>query len=124
MESIKHCCSTTSATNCTISDMECISDKKFNNLETEKMDIDERENDDIETLKPPSSLADLIEGLHKIFAHDKVNVEFVKTYMGMYKSNYKDWKRFAKWDVHRFVFDFIISYHDILFHYCQFPGIL
>ena len=52
-------------------------------------------------LKVPLTLASLIDGLHKIFAHDKINVEFVKEYMNMYKSNYREWKKFAKFDQHR-----------------------
>lgn len=57
---------------------------------------------DLEGLKPPKTLKDLIEGLHKIFAHGNVNVEFVKTFMEMYKGNYQEWKKFAKFDIHRY----------------------
>lgn len=52
-------------------------------------------------LPVPATLKDLVMGLQKIFEHDKVNVEFVKHYMGMYKSNRKEWKRFAIFDQHR-----------------------
>lgn len=52
-------------------------------------------------LPVPAKLKDLVMGLQIIFEHDKVNVEFVKNYMGMYKSNRKDWKRFAIFDQHR-----------------------
>lgn len=63
----------------------------------------------LESLKPPATLTDLIEGLHKIFAHANVNVELVQSYMSLYKSNYKEWKKYAKPDIHRFVQ--FISFH-------------
>lgn len=52
-------------------------------------------------LPVPATLKDLVMGLQKIFEHDKVNVEFVKHYMNSYKSNRKEWKRFAIFDEHR-----------------------
>ncbi|XP_045184749.2 cysteine dioxygenase type 1-like isoform X2 [Mercenaria mercenaria] len=105
---VRHCCSDKSASSYNYSDMECITDKNCQCRDFEKMDTgyehdpDGKNHTDLEALKPPKSLNDLIEGLHKIFAHDKVNVDFVKAFMGMYKSNYKEWKKFAKWDVHRY----------------------
>ncbi|ELU07302.1 hypothetical protein CAPTEDRAFT_108042 [Capitella teleta] len=44
----------------------------------------------------------LIEELHKAFATDKVNVDFVKALLAAYKSNPRDWKKFAKFDTHRY----------------------
>jgi len=52
-------------------------------------------------LPVPASLKDLVMGLQTIFAHDKVNEEFVRHYMGSYKSSRKEWKRFAIFDEHR-----------------------
>ena len=54
-------------------------------------------------LVPPKDLDELIKELHKVFANDRVNVELVKALMSSYKSNPKDWRRFAKFDTHRCV---------------------
>lgn len=87
-----------------------ISDKLFN----EEMDIEEHDvncgNEECilngrcntNDLPAPSTLSDLIDGLHKIFAHQKINVDFVRNYMSMYKSNHRDWRKFAKFDQHRY----------------------
>lgn len=48
------------------------------------------------------SLAELIAELHKVFAHDKVNVEYVKALLNAYKSEPNDWKEYAKFDDFRF----------------------
>ena len=56
---------------------------------------------DPETIKVPETLNDLIGQLHEVFAEDKVNIEYVHTLMGSYKSNRKEWKQFAKFDPHR-----------------------
>ncbi|XP_060551092.1 cysteine dioxygenase type 1-like [Ruditapes philippinarum] len=101
MESVKHCCSDTNASKFKYSDMAC-SDNLHHCGDTDDMETHESGHSALKSLKPPATLDDLIEGLHKIFAYDKVNVDFVKSYMGMYKSNYKEWKKYAKWDVHRY----------------------
>ena len=54
-----------------------------------------------EPLPPPKTLDDLIKGLHIIFSRDEVNVELVKAYMGLYKSNFKEWRKFAIFDRYR-----------------------
>jgi cysteine dioxygenase len=51
---------------------------------------------------PPKNLEELIKELHKIFSYDRVNVEYVKALLSAYKSNPKDWKKYAKFDPHRY----------------------
>ena len=61
------------------------------------------ENQEGETvLVPPKDLDELIQELHKVFANDRVNVEYVKALLSSYRSNPKDWKKFAKFDTHRY----------------------
>ena len=55
-----------------------------------------------DTIIPPKDLDELIQELRKVFASDKVNIDYVKTLMTLYKSNPKDWKQFAKFDPHRY----------------------
>ena len=55
-----------------------------------------------DTIVPPKNLDELIKELHKVFASDKVNIDYVKTLMTLYKSNPKEWKKFAKFDPHRY----------------------
>lgn len=50
------------------------------------------------------SLQDLITQLHSIFESNFVNIEYVHHLMLSYKSNPKDWKKFAKFDRYRYVF--------------------
>ncbi|XP_033725504.1 cysteine dioxygenase type 1-like [Pecten maximus] len=50
----------------------------------------------------PRTLEDLIKALHKVFEDDKVNVEYVKELMTSYESNRADWKKYAKFDLHRY----------------------
>lgn len=47
------------------------------------------------------SLQDLITQLHRIFDSNYVNIEYVHHLMLSYKSNPKDWKKFAKFDRYR-----------------------
>lgn len=44
----------------------------------------------------------LIEGLHKIFADDNIDVDEVKQLLNAYKSNPMDWRNYAKFDTHRY----------------------
>lgn len=48
------------------------------------------------------SLDDVIKKLHQVFAEDSVNVEVVHDLLASYHSNPEDWKRFAKFDPHRY----------------------
>ena len=57
---------------------------------------------DLGDVPAPASLTELIKELHRVFSEDKVNVEYVKQLMTSYKSNPKEWKKFAKFDPHRF----------------------
>ena len=57
--------------------------------------------DDVKCVPAIKDLNDLIQELHKVFEHDRVNVEYVKALLSAYKSSPKDWKKFAKFDTHR-----------------------
>ncbi|XP_041356416.1 cysteine dioxygenase type 1-like [Gigantopelta aegis] len=57
---------------------------------------------DTTKLVAPDSLADLISELHKIFASDDVNVEYVQKLMTSYASKSSEWKKFAKFDQHKY----------------------
>lgn len=56
---------------------------------------------DIEGSVIVADLDDLIKKLHEVFDAEIVNIEQVKALLEAYKSNPKDWKRFAKFDRHR-----------------------
>ncbi|KAL4216662.1 Cysteine dioxygenase [Mactra antiquata] len=98
MESFNHCCSDNVhmlKSSGSQSDMQQYSDK---------MDFEGHngcEEDEI-TLNPPQNLQELIEGLKVIFSKEKVNTDLVKDFMTSYKSNIKEWKKFAKFDKHRY----------------------
>lgn len=49
-----------------------------------------------------NSLDDLIRELHRIFAEDNVNIDEVKAVLSAYKSDPKEWKKYAKFDPHRY----------------------
>jgi len=49
-----------------------------------------------------NTLDDLRAELHKVFAEDRVNVEYVKELMESYKSKPADWKKYALWDRYRY----------------------
>lgn len=57
---------------------------------------------DPKSIKVPQTLNDLIEQLHEVFAEEKVNIEYVHKLMESYTSNRKEWKKFAKFDPHRY----------------------
>lgn len=48
------------------------------------------------------NLDDLIKELRKIFESDEIDVDYVKTVLSAYKSNPKDWKKYSKFDTHRY----------------------
>ncbi|XP_041086180.1 cysteine dioxygenase type 1-like isoform X2 [Polyodon spathula] len=50
-------------------------------------------------------LDNLIQSLHEVFSADEVDIEEVKTLMESYKSNPKDWMKFAKFDKHSSIHD-------------------
>merc|ERR1712154_625353 len=51
---------------------------------------------------PPRSLQELCEQLNAVFAYDYVNVDYVQRLLESYKSDPRDWRRYAKWDPHRY----------------------
>ena len=53
--------------------------------------------------KKVDTLQDVVDELNKVFAEDRVNVEYVKAVLSAYRSKPKDWKKFAKFDPHRLV---------------------
>lgn len=57
---------------------------------------------DPKTVPKVKNLEELIAELHKVFASDRVNVDYVKALMTGYKSNPKDWKKFAIFDDFRY----------------------
>lgn len=61
----------------------------------------EEEYCDLKKVPVPKTLDELIEELHKVFSKDKVNIDYVQTLMTFYKSNPREWKKFAKFDTHR-----------------------
>lgn len=48
-----------------------------------------------------ASLDDMIAELYKAFDGEVVDVDHVRSVMGAYKSNSKDWKKYAFFDTHR-----------------------
>ena len=44
------------------------------------------------------TLKDLIAELHRVFASDRVNIEYVNHLLLSYQSNSSDWRKFAKFD--------------------------
>lgn len=48
------------------------------------------------------TLTELIAELHKVFAEDRVNIEYVNHLLMSYKSNAADWRKFAKFDRYRY----------------------
>jgi cysteine dioxygenase len=57
---------------------------------------------DVDNVPVPSDLAELVELLHKVFAHDFVNVEYVTKLIENYTSNVRDWRKYAKYDPHKY----------------------
>lgn len=51
------------------------------------------------------TLQDLISALHKEFETDYVNIEMVNHIMLAYKSNPKEWQKFAKFDRFKLVYE-------------------
>jgi cysteine dioxygenase len=49
-----------------------------------------------------ASLDDMIAELYKAFDGEVVDVDHVRSVMGAYKSNSKDWKKYAFFDTHRY----------------------
>jgi len=63
---------------------------------------------DIQQVPSITCLDDLINQLRVVFQSDCVNVDYVRALLAAYKSNPKDWKQFAIFDPHRYVYvDFL-----------------
>lgn len=58
---------------------------------------------DAENAPVPKDLNQLCQILHRVFAQDTVNVEYVKGIIENYKSNPKDWRKYAKYDPHKYL---------------------
>lgn len=52
----------------------------------------------LKNVKIAETLDDLIGELHNVFNSDRVNIEYVNHLLLSYKSNPKEWKKFAKFD--------------------------
>lgn len=50
----------------------------------------------------PENMQDLIEGLHFLFANERVNIDLVIKWMEAYPGNKQDWKKFEKIDKYRY----------------------
>lgn len=57
---------------------------------------------DLENIPIPKDLNELVEIIRKVFSHDVVNVEYVTKLVQNYKSNPKDWRKYAKYDPHKY----------------------
>ena len=57
---------------------------------------------DFDNVPVPKDLAELCLILHKVFEQDSVNVEYVTKIIENYKSNPKDWRKYAKYDPHKY----------------------
>jgi hypothetical protein len=57
---------------------------------------------DLDNVPVPKDLKELCEMLHQVFSDDVVNVEFVTKLIQNYKSNPKDWRKYAKYDPHKY----------------------
>ena len=56
---------------------------------------------DLDNVPVPKDLGDLCEHLRSVFADDVVNVDYVTKLLENYKSNAKDWRKYAKYDPHK-----------------------
>ena len=62
-------------------------------------------------IQAPETLDDLIKELHKVFSYDDIDADYVKALMESYRSKPKEWKKFAKFDPHRYavMYQFIVA---------------
>lgn len=60
---------------------------------------------------PPkvTSMAELVDELHRVFAYDRVNVDYVERLMAGYVSNAADWKQYAKRDKFKYTRNLVDS---------------
>lgn len=65
--------------------------------------------DDEKSAPAVRNLDELVTQLHRVFAHDKVNVDYVKALLAAYKSDPNDWKQYAKFDEFRYTRNLVDS---------------
>jgi cysteine dioxygenase len=56
---------------------------------------------DFDNIPVPKDLSELVAHLRHIFSSDTVNVDYVSKLLKNYKSNPKDWRKYAKYDPHK-----------------------
>ena len=56
---------------------------------------------DLNNVPTSKTLDELIDHLHRVFANDSINVEYVKTLLRNYESNPLDWAKYAKFDPYK-----------------------
>lgn len=60
---------------------------------------------DLENVPVSKDLKELCAHLHRVFAKDNVNVDYVTKLLENYNSNPKDWRQYAKYDPHKYSFN-------------------
>ena len=56
---------------------------------------------DFGNIPVPKDINELVMHLREIFSSDTVNVDYVNQLLKNYKSNPKDWRKYAKYDPHK-----------------------
>ncbi len=74
-------------------EIKCLAEKIEESLTVDKVDFD--------NVPVPKNMTELIAHLQKIFSSDTVNVDYVTKLLQNYKSNPKDWRKYAKYDPHK-----------------------
>ncbi|CAH1789684.1 unnamed protein product [Owenia fusiformis] len=59
-----------------------------------------------------NTLEELIAELQKVFQEDRINVEHVKAVLGAYTSRPRDWRKYAKFDPHRYTRNLVDTGND------------
>lgn len=57
---------------------------------------------DLDTVPQPKNMSELCAALHNVFDDKLVNVDYVNKLMDNYKSNAKDWRKYSKYDPHKY----------------------
>lgn len=74
----------------------------------------------LKNAKTVNSLKDLCDELHRVFESNHVNIEYVNHLMLSYKSNPSDWKKFAKFDRYRQVYNICFIVYLVINSACYF----
>ena len=56
---------------------------------------------DLNNVPKPNNLDELAIELHRIFAHNTINIDYVKKLLENFESNPKEWIKYAKYDPHK-----------------------